>query len=70
MSVTHYSEKIEGHPSNYRWAVRFDVSNGFLGINQFKDDKVQDRVLLSPDQVRALVKFYNAHPVRRRKVRV
>jgi hypothetical protein len=67
---TFYSEKIKGHPANYRWAVRFDVTGGFLGIDQWHDDGPMERVLLSPEQVRALVKFYKAHPARKRAQRV
>jgi hypothetical protein len=58
-----YSEKIPGSTSNYHWPVRFDSSDGHIGITQFDDkdqEKVVDRVLLSPAQVRALVAFVKA----------
>lgn len=58
--ATKYSEKVEGNDSNYKWAVRFDIDNGYLGINQYhssdEGNKIE-RVLLSPKQVRALAKF-------------
>jgi hypothetical protein len=53
----YYSEKINGSPRNYGWAVRFDLSDGFLGITQFEGETVKDRVLLSPAQMRQLVEF-------------
>jgi hypothetical protein len=54
---TTYSEKIKGSPRNYGWAVRFDLTDGYLGITQFEGEAVKDRVLLSPAQVRELVNF-------------
>lgn len=54
---TSYSEKIKGSPRNYGWTVRFDLTNGCLGITQFEGETVKDRVLLSPAQVRELVNF-------------
>lgn len=55
-----YSEKIPGEAGNYDWPARFDISGcGFLGISQNNE-----RVLLSPKQVRELLKFIGAsrHP--------
>lgn len=54
---TIYSEKIKGVPSNHNFAVRFDDTDGHLGITQFDGEAVSDRVLLSPDQVRKLLNF-------------
>jgi len=54
---TDYSEKIKGSPRNYNWAVRFDLTDGYLGITQFDGEAVKDRVLLSPSQVRDLLNF-------------
>jgi len=52
-----YSEKIEGTRGNYHWPVRFDYHGGFVGIDQWDGDKITDRVLLSPVQVKALISF-------------
>jgi hypothetical protein len=54
---TYYGEKIKGSPGNYGWQVRFDVTNGYLGISQYDGEILKDRVLLSPAQVRQLVEF-------------
>lgn len=54
---TTYSEKVNGIPGNYDWEVRFDLTDGFLGITQYDGEAVKDRVLLSPGQVRELVNF-------------
>ena len=58
--ATKYSEKVEGNDSNYKWAARFDIDDGCLGITQYhssdEGNKIE-RVLLSPKQVRALAKF-------------
>ena len=50
--LTTYSEKIKGSERNYDWQVRFDLTDGFLGITQFEGETVKDRVLLSPAQAR------------------
>ena len=55
--LTTYSEKIKGSEGNYDWQVRFDLTDGFLGITQFEGETVKDRVLLSPAQARELVNF-------------
>jgi len=55
--LTTYSEKIKGDPGNYGWQVRFDLTDGYLGITQFDGEAVKDRVLLSPAQVRHLLAF-------------
>lgn len=55
--ITRYSERIEGAIGNYKWLVRFDVTDGYLGISQMEDNKVKDRVLLSPKQVKAMNEF-------------
>lgn len=54
---TEYSEKVPGTRGNYEWPVRFEVTDGYLGIAQYEGDKVKDKVLLSPAQVRKLVAF-------------
>lgn len=55
--ITTYSNKIAGEKRNYDLPVRFDLTDGFLGITQFEGDVVKDRALLSPKQVRELVDF-------------
>lgn len=54
---TIYSEDIEGTQGNYNWSVRFDETNGFIGISQGHGEVVPGRVLLSPNQVSELVRF-------------
>lgn len=54
---TYYSDRFKGTPGNYNWEVSFDLTDGYLGINQIEDGKVKDRVLLSPAQVKELVNF-------------
>lgn len=58
--LTTYSEKINGNPGNHGWLVGFDVTDGYLGITQFDGNTVGDRVLLSPTQVKELVRFVAA----------
>ena len=53
--ITTYSEKIPGTRGNFGWSVRFDKADGFLGISQYKPEI--DRVLLSRQQVKALLLF-------------
>ena len=54
-----YSRKIPGTRGNCGWAVRFDLSQGFLGISQYTDKTETNvkRVLLSAGQLKALIKF-------------
>ena len=52
-----YSEKIKGNEQNYNWQVRFDLDSGFLGISQYHEDGKIERVLLSPEQKKALLEF-------------
>jgi hypothetical protein len=54
---TYYSERIKGERRNYNWPVRFDLTDGLLGITQLGDETVRDRVLLSPKQVQEMLKF-------------
>lgn len=54
---TYYSERINGARGNHNLQVRFDISDGHLGITQFEGETVTDRVLLSPAQVQALLDF-------------
>jgi hypothetical protein len=57
---TKYSDMIPGDSRNYEWAVRFDIHARYLGITQFEGASVKERVLLSPDQVAALMRFLSA----------
>lgn len=49
---TYYSAVIKGTRGNYGMPVRFDKTDGYIGINQ-----LTDRILLSPAQVKALIAF-------------
>jgi len=52
-----YSAEIKGDDRNWNWSAQFDKSgDGYVGITQTRDGTT-DRVLLSPAQVRALLKF-------------
>jgi len=55
--TTRYSEKISGTERNWVGDVRFDHTDGYLGITQFNESL--DRVLLSPHQVKGLLEFLN-----------
>ena len=63
--ITYYSEKIDGARGNYHWAVRLDITNGYLGITQFDGEAIKDRVLLSPTQVAELLEFVGAQKAKR-----
>lgn len=56
---TEYSGDIAGTWANHNLTVRFDMTDGVLGISQWvgKEIKDVDRVLLSKEQVKALLKF-------------
>lgn len=60
-SETRYSDRIEGTAGNWNKPVRFDwTTQGFVGITQWADAKqthVDDRVLLTKEQVRQLIAF-------------
>ncbi len=58
---TTYSKKFKGDKGNYGWAVSFDVADGYVGINQHADDGM-DRVLLTPSQMKELLRFLGATP--------
>jgi hypothetical protein len=66
---TTYSANVPGAAGNYHWSARFDRTDGFLGITQERDDGPHERVLLSPAQVRALLRFIRPLPAKRRKAR-
>ena len=54
--ITHYSAVYSGDTGNYGAKVRFDKTTGYIGITQFKGTETE-RVLLSPAQVKELLKF-------------
>lgn len=56
MATTCYSPAIPGNEGNHEWPVEFDWTDGYIGIVQPQDGRL-DRVLLSPAQVKALVAF-------------
>lgn len=60
--ITRYSVTFEGSRSNYGWSVRFDVTDGILGISQTHDDGQIERVLLSKNQVNELLAFLRRRP--------
>lgn len=56
--TTNYSSRISGNPRQHNRPVKFDVTDGYVGISSYEaDGKVIDRVLLSPSQWKTLVKF-------------
>lgn len=54
---TYYSEKIKGDSGNYDFVVRFDVTDGYIGLTQYDGEEVKDRILLSPSQVTEFLNF-------------
>jgi len=60
---TEYSTVIEGTRGNYNWPVTFDITGGFIGINQTHESGIE-RVLLSPLQIRELIEFVKRHQVK------
>lgn len=65
--ITVYSLTIEGAKGNYNLPVRFDITDGFLGIDQYDNDVLQDRVLLSPVQFSELLAFVKRQTKERAK---
>jgi hypothetical protein len=57
---TRYSEKVPGTTGNHYWTVRFDETDGFVGLVQDIGGGVIQRVLLSPEQFAALTAFVGA----------
>ena len=56
---TNYSDKIPGEKINHGWAIAVDAhASGCIGITQYDDlGAVADRVLLSPSQWKAAIRF-------------
>lgn len=66
--ITEYSERVEGDHWNWEKTVRFDATDGYIGITSFDDDgHVIQRVLLTPKQIKALIRFTGTTSLRRRK---
>lgn len=70
MEITMYSVEVPGDERNHNSTVKFDKSGrsglkrGYLGISQIDPTTHQiDRVLLSPTQIKALLKFLDK-PIR------
>jgi hypothetical protein len=56
--MTKYSATVPGTARNYNWPIRFDKTDGFVGITQLETDgRIKDRVLLSPKQITELLLF-------------
>lgn len=60
--ITRYNnDKVLGDASNSYQPVRFDDTDGYIGITQFEGPvpgaRVKERVLLTPVQMRALIRF-------------
>ena len=58
--ITTYSVKVPGDARNHQLPVVFDDTDGYIGITQDGG-----RVLLSPEQVKALLRFLKAPKSRR-----
>jgi len=56
MNNTKYSDDVEGDDGNFNQAVRFDITDGYIGITQSEIHDVQ-RVLLTPRQVKKMLIF-------------
>lgn len=69
--ITDYSEREKGDYGNHFRDVRFDVTDGFVGITAWEPDSahVDGRVLLSPSQFVALLAFVGAAKTHRRSAR-
>lgn len=61
-----YTEKLKGDDGNYDWVARYDLDSGYLGITEWVDNGKIERVLLSPNQVDALLDFVWANNASRR----
>ncbi len=60
---TRYSAVVKGSTGNWRRDVRFDVTNGYVGITAYEiGDAPIQRVLLTPKQFEALKAFVRRTP--------
>ncbi len=61
--ITRYSKRVPGTKRNWNWSVKFDKTDGYIGISQTHNEPLLEgelkleRVLLSRRQFRALVAF-------------
>lgn len=55
--TTIYSDEVTGSRENHNMPVRFDLTDGCLGITQMNGTSGLDRVLLTPLQLKALREF-------------
>ena len=62
MGLTHYSAIVTGTSQNWHQDVRFDKTDGYLGISARQDGHWKDRVLLTPTQIIALLKYLADDP--------
>ena len=54
---TYYSKDVPGDSRNWKWPVRFDYTDGYIGIAMTIGARPSERVLLTPKQFDELVKF-------------
>lgn len=59
-SRVYYSGRIEGDERNHNWPIAADLQNEVLGIFQFTDDGDVYRMVLTADQFKRLMRFFNA----------
>jgi hypothetical protein len=58
-----YSDLFDGDERNHKLALRFDqYRDGCVGISHNDRGAWKDRVLLTPEQVRALNEFFRDRP--------
>ena len=61
--ITRYSAVVKGGSGNWRRDVRFDVTDGYVGISAYEGgNKPIQRVLLTPKQFEALKVFVRRTP--------
>lgn len=60
--ITNYSAHVPGEVRNHHRPLRFDYTDGFIGIQEYEPGgQIGERVLLSPKQWRELLKFVQSH---------
>ena len=53
-----YSREMPGDDGNYHWSAKADVTaGGYVGISQTDENGAKDRVLLSAQQWKEIVRF-------------
>lgn len=59
---TWYGDKVAGDTRNHKQAVRFDVTDKYVGIAQFDESgTVNGRVLLTPKQAKSLAEWIKSY---------